>query len=155
MRFASTCIVTRRCKALIFYVWHVRNVKTDGCPSRWRDDNFVYYGNQKDWLRRPFPCGTYVSANDVTYPAISIGVGAEDLCAQWKGTTGDCLCHSHAPLIDEIEIYRITSEGPQYVVRDIDFFQDNFSADGTITGTARADAAIDILPDEQPRDPPG
>jgi hypothetical protein len=137
-------------KALIFYIWHVRNIKSDLCPSRWRDDNFVYYGNQKDWLRRPFPCGTYVSANDILYPNIGIAVGTEDMCAVWKGTSGDCLCHSHAPLIDEIEIYRITSEGPQYVVRDIDFFQDNFSADGTITGTARADGALDILLDDNP-----
>lgn len=31
-------------------------------------------------------------------------------------------------------------------VRDLDLFQDNFSTDGTLTGPARADAAIDITP---------
>jgi hypothetical protein len=31
-------------------------------------------------------------------------------------------------------------------VRDIDLFQDTFASDGTTTGTARIDAAIDILP---------
>jgi hypothetical protein len=45
-----------------------------------------------------------------------------------------------------MEVYRVNSVGPQWNVRDLDLFQDNFSQDGTITGTARADAANDVRP---------
>ncbi len=142
-------------KALIFYVWHVRNINTAGCPGRWRDDDIGGYGPQKDWLRKVCYVGSYVSSNDVAYPFVGIAIGLWDLCPWWKGTVGDCLCHSHAPLFDNVEIYRITSAGPQYTVRDIDLFQDNFSEDGTITGAARADAALDILPIDNPGILPG
>ena len=50
---------------------------------------------------------------------------------------------------------RVETKGPQFSVRDIDLFQDNFSADGTTTGTARADQAHDILPGYNPNIIPG
>jgi hypothetical protein len=44
---------------------------------------------------------------------------------------------------------------PVWTVRDIDQFQDNFSANGTITGSVRADMANDILPASSPGILPG
>jgi hypothetical protein len=128
---------------LIFYVWHVRTIDGAGCPGGWRDYGFVYYGGGKDWLRSTFGFGQFLEAGGVS---MNVAVGGRDMCLFWGGIYGDCLCHAHAPLIDDVEIYRVAALGPQYQVRDLDLFQDNFSEDGTITGTARADAANDILP---------
>jgi hypothetical protein len=52
-------------------------------------------------------------------------------------------------------VYRVETKGPQFAVRDIDLFNDTFSADGTTTGTARADMALDILPGTNPNILPG
>jgi hypothetical protein len=38
-------------------------------------------------------------------------------------------------MFDDASFYRIAAEGPSYNVKVIDLFQDNFSGDGTITGT--------------------
>jgi hypothetical protein len=128
---------------LVFYVWHVRTVDGSGCPGAWRDDGFVYYGGGKDWIRSTFNFGQLLEPG-ADY--INVAVGVRDMCYYWGGIYGDCTCHSHAPLVDDVEVLRIASSGPQWYARDIDLFQDNFSQDGTITGTARADAANDILP---------
>ena len=128
---------------LMFYVWHVRNIDASGCPGGWNDFNFVYYGGQKDWVRIIEPFGVFVEP-DAQF--LNVAMGVQDMCQFWNGLYGNCLCHSHAPLIDNLEMYRVGSEGPQWNCRDLDMFQDNFSADGTITGTSRADAAQDIRP---------
>ena len=128
---------------LIFYVWHVRVVEA-GCPGGWDDLNFVYYGGQKDWIRPNNDVGQFMST---TASHVQLALGIQDMCEFWVGIYGDCLCHSHAPLMDNVELIRIAVDGPQWAAsRDLDQLQDNFSEDGTITGTARADEANDILP---------
>ncbi|MCK4775778.1 MAG: hypothetical protein KAT30_13365, partial [Candidatus Krumholzibacteria bacterium] len=124
---------------LIFYVWHVRTigVVAPGCPSGWDDYNFVYYGGQKDWIRTGNDVGQWMSS---AASHVQLAVGISDMCEFWVGIYGDCLCHSHAPLTDNLEFYRVAANGPQWgASRDLDQLQDNFSSDGTITGTARAD----------------
>jgi hypothetical protein len=137
--------------ALIFYVWKVRSI-VDGCPGGWRWYNFIYYGGGKDWLRSTFGIGQFLEPGA---SHIQIGLGARDMCLFWGGIYGSCTCHTHAPLFDDVEVYHVASIGPQWQVRDLDLFQDNFSEDGTITGTARADAANDILPSSSPGILPG
>jgi hypothetical protein len=138
--------------ALIFYVFHVRSWDNVGCPSAWADRNFVYFGGQKDWITSTFPFGDLVQGGAVS---VQVAVGAVDMCGVWCGINGDGACHSHAPMIDNVNVIRIAAEGPQWSVRDINLFQDNFAADGTTTGTATADAAIDILPSGNPNIHPG
>ena len=139
--------------ALIFYVWHVRDkTGAGGCPTGWADRNFVYYGGGKDWLRVNQPFGDLVTS---TATDIQIAIGVSDMCGFWCGIVGTGACHAHAPLIDNVECYRVAVSGPQFSVRDIDMFQDNFSTDGTITGTARADMAQDIWPNAKPGIMPG
>jgi hypothetical protein len=136
---------------LVFYIWHVTSV-TGGCPSNWGDLGFVYYGGGKDWLRSTFGFGQLVTPG-ATHLRVALGV--RDMCRFWGGIYGDCMCHSHAPLFDDVEVYRIAANGPQWQVRDIDLFQDTFAQNGTITGTARADAANDIAPAASPTLQPG
>jgi hypothetical protein len=119
--------------ALVFHVWYVRSV----------DNNIVGFPPRNDWFRARRSMGQLIEA-EATH--IQVGLGAVDMCEVWGGIYGDCQCHSHAPLYDNVAVYSLTQDGPSWYVRDFDLFQDNFSADGTITGTARADAANDILP---------
>jgi hypothetical protein len=129
---------------LQFYIWHVRSIDAAGCPSNWADDNFVYFGPGKDWLRRVEPgLGVHI---DPTAPNIQLALGTIDACGFWCNVFGTGACHSHSPLIDEINIKRINVLGPSWTIRHLDLFQDNFSEDGTLTGTANADCANDILP---------
>jgi hypothetical protein len=135
---------------LQFYVWHVRSwTDPDGggplplCPGNWDDDNYVYYGGQRDWIDRPFQVGARL---DATAEELQVAIGARDMCGFWCNAVGSGACHSHAPLIDDLRLERIATFGPQYSVRHLELFQDNFAEDGTITGTARADIANDINP---------
>jgi len=106
-------------------------------------DNFFYHGSAKDWYRETFSVGQFV---DPAASHIQVALGVEDLCG-WAWCWGETgLCHSHSPLFDNVEMYRMKRHSPTWHVRDLDLFQDNFSSDGSTTGTARADAANDILP---------
>jgi hypothetical protein len=128
---------------LIFYVWHVRSIDAGGCAGTWRDRNYVYYGGQKDWIRQVQPMGDLISPTAVS---IQVGIGAVDQCPVWCGYYGDGTCHSHAPLIDNVELYNIEAEGPQWSFRSLDLWQDTFAAGGAASGVARIDAANDINP---------
>jgi FlgD Ig-like domain len=128
---------------LVFFVWHVRDV-TGSCPGKWLDFNFLYYGAQKDWFRAQFPLGGFLDFATTTQ--IQVAIGAVDMCRFFCGYYGSGACHSQSPLIDNVKIYRVDSHGPVWNPIDIDLFQDNFASDGTITGTVRADMALDIAP---------
>jgi hypothetical protein len=139
---------------LVFYTWAVRSW-ADGCPSEWRDGP-IYYGGQKDWLNTNFSIGQLVDPNA---SHIQVAVGVWDGCGVWClfgcSATPEGSCRGGAPYIDDIRVERIAAFGPQYTVRHLELFQDNFAEDGTLTGTARADAAIDILPWSSPGILPG
>ncbi len=137
---------------LVFYVWHVRTLDGAGCPGPWRDMNFSYYGG-KDWLQQSESVGAllnFVGATD-----IQLSLGVVDQCGSWCGVYGDGICHSHAPLLDSVTLTSVGVHGPQWAIRDIDQFQDNFSTDGTLVGTVRADIAMDIQPGTIPGIVPG
>jgi hypothetical protein len=138
---------------LIFHVWHVRTIDNTSCPSAWADRNFVYYGDNKDWLITENLIGSKV--NVTTGVSIQVAIGVIDMCPFWCGIFGTGACHSPAPYIDQVKVLRIDTVGPQWDVRDIDTFNDNFSANGTITGTARFDEAIDIKPSASTTYTPG
>jgi hypothetical protein len=132
---------------LIFYHWGVRTKDNDppanGCYTALRDDNFVYYGDNKDWIRSGFQVGTKVPA---TADEISVAVGNVDMCGVWCGIEGSGNCHSHGGILDQVKLQRVETFGPQWSVRQIDLWQDNFPELGDIAGVARCDMAIDILP---------
>jgi hypothetical protein len=128
---------------LVFYVWHVRSIDATGCPGTWEDFNFVYYGGQKDWLLQNQSIGQLILPTAVE---VQLALGAWDMCGYWCGKYGTGACHSHTPLLDEAHLIRINTTGPQWQVRHIELFNDHFPDDGTITGTGRADCAMDILP---------
>jgi hypothetical protein len=136
---------------LIFYEWQIRSWHGD-CPSAWLTDWGVYFGPNKDWFGEVFPFGQFV---ELGATAIQLSIGVRDMCGFWCGDVGTGSCHSHAPLIDNVQVYRINTFGPQWNVDDFDLFQDNFASDGTLTGTVRIDAAQDILVADNPNILPG
>jgi hypothetical protein len=137
---------------LIFYTWHVRSIDAAGCPGEWKDRNWVYYGANKDWITRQERIGDLI---DTGADTIQVALGVVDMCPQWCPIYGPVACHSHAPLFDNVEVYRVASSGPQWSVRDIDLFQDTFPENGTSVGTGRIDMAADILPKLNPNILPG
>ena len=86
---------------------------------------------------------------------MQVAFAAVDMCLYWCGYYGTGACHSHAPLMDHVKVYRVDIGGPVFMVRDIEMFQDNFPEDGTTTGTVRMDAAIDRMPASSPAIYPG
>jgi hypothetical protein len=96
--------------------------------------------------------------NVLTGDAIQVAIGVIDQCLFWcpnAANVGTGACHSPAPYIDTVKVTRVNVIGPQWDVRDLETFQDNFSANGTITGTARIDSARDIMPPNSPLFVPG
>jgi hypothetical protein len=139
---------------LQFYVWHVRTRVSGGCPSTWGDANFVYYGGQKDWIRNGFQVGAFVAAGA---NEMSVAIGSVDMCGVWCGINGTGACHSHAPMIDQVDLNHVAIFGPQYTFRDIDMWQDNFPELGGISPTsyARCDMAQDVIPGNKKNLVPG
>jgi hypothetical protein len=140
---------------LTFYLWRVRTyVGALSCPTNWLDQSFVYYGGQKDWIRQTAPMGPLVNLATGTH--IQVGLGVIDQCRTWCGVYGTGACHSHAPLIDTIRIYRVASLGPQWTIRDLEQFNDNFAEiSGDWAGFTRADAGNNIRSAAVPGIDPG
>ena len=116
---------------LQFYQWSIREYDALGCPDSYANDNFVFYGGQKDWLTTNFNIGSHV---DPTSTSLQILLNAVDACAFWCIVFGTGNCHSHAPLVDQVHLMRVNIAGPQYSIRHLDLFQDTFAEDGTTTG---------------------
>ncbi|HEX5132752.1 MAG TPA: FlgD immunoglobulin-like domain containing protein [Candidatus Krumholzibacteria bacterium] len=127
---------------LVFYVWQVRSI-VGGCPQAWLNDNLVNFGEDKDWLESINEFGGLV---DAAATDIQISLGAWDMCGIWCGTVGSGACHSQSPMIDNVRVKRIDVDGPQWQINSFRLFSDNFAADGTVTGTVRADMGQDLLP---------
>lgn len=125
---------------LIFYTFEVTGFK-DGCPTGWRHRDFVYYGPYPDWNHMQVEFGDLIP-DDTEY--IRLAFICHDMCWLWCSVYGTGYGHSHAPLFDTVKFYRIDNNGPVWQVYARRLFQDNFPADGTLTGTVRIDIATDI-----------
>lgn len=137
---------------VVGYTWAVRSWENN-CPGTWQDySGGFHYGAQRDFFLHSANVGPLVEPG-ATH--IQIMLGAQDWCGVWCNIYGTGACHSHAPLFDDVRLVRVSTTGPQFVVRHVELFQDNFAGDGTLTGTARADAAVDLLPSSNPAIQPG
>ena len=138
---------------LIFHVWKVRSIPASGCPGPWRSRDLLYYGDSKDWAMIDHSVGTMLDPTNSV--SMQVAIGVVDACDLWCGVMGSGACHSPAPYFDSVKVVRIGTVGPQWDVRAIDTFQDTFASDGTISGIARIDAAIDVKPAASPTFTPG
>jgi hypothetical protein len=123
---------------LVFYTFGAAGINAGGCLGVFRDRNFVYYGDTKNFVQIVWPIGDFV----VGGPKFRVRLGAIDMCGVWCGVNGTGNCHSHAPLLDNVRLYRVDIFGPTFAGRSLEQFQDTFPTDGTDSGTGRADAAV-------------
>ena len=137
---------------MLGYKWRVRSFSGD-CAGVWRHNSYNYFGSGKNWKTMRFELSPNIEPGA---ERIQISLGVEDYCKYW------CIwhppnnqCHSHGPLFDNIRVVRTDIGGPSWTVADIDLFQDNFAADGTVTGKARVDIAADLLSRGAARIQPG
>ncbi len=126
---------------LVFYIWDVASINAVGCQAAWRSRGFVYFGPQKDYLVNTFAVGDLIPASAVS---MRVRFGVIDQCGVWCGIFGTGACHSHAPLLDKVRVYRVDIFGPVYSSRDIDMFQDSFPDDGSDTGISSIQSALSI-----------
>ena len=78
------------------------------------------------------------------------------MCDVWYLINGNCAQHTPAPWFDNVRLYRFKSDGPQWYVRDLDLFQDNFpEQEFVLESYVRADAANDINTNDNPIIRPG
>jgi hypothetical protein len=136
---------------LVFYTWGIRSLDEEGCPGQWQDRNFVYYGEDKDYIQ---------VSNDVsdlfTSSEVQVTIGVSDMCGVWFDAYGDCAAHTPSPWIDNVRLYTYETAGPQWSHRDLDIFQDNFPEEEfNIESFVRADAANDLRANDDPVIDPG
>jgi len=87
---------------------------------------------------------------------IQIGMGCVDMCDVWYLVNGNCAAHTPSPWIDNVRFYRFKTSGPQWSLRDLDLFQDNFpNEEFVLESYVRADAANDINTNDDPVLRPG
>ncbi len=127
--------------AVVLYKWAVRSYSGGSCKGPWRSRGIFYFGDQKDWATVTHPVGDLLASN-ATFLEIALEI--VDMCKYWCTAYMPPRCHTHAPLLDNVRLYRVDINGPRWSTRDIDMFQDTFPTDGTITGIGRADMARSI-----------
>lgn len=130
---------------LIFYHWKIRSI-VGGNPGPWTGDGVDYSGDQRDWYTQVHDIGHLIEPGATE---IQIALGVIDYAEILAGILGTGACHSHSPLFDNVRVRRLGGCPIQYSVNNAHLFQDNFAADGTTTGTVRADMAQDIRPMDQ------
>jgi len=126
---------------LVFYQWKVRTI-VGGCPTAWKNDGSVNDSYTIGWYRHVQELGPYVNLSSATH--IQVALGVVDMCFFWCGSLGTGNCHTNGPMFDNVKVYRVNVSGPFWSVNEAHLFQDTFPTDGTITGIARADMALDI-----------
>jgi len=127
---------------LVFYNWAVRIIP-DGCPQQWHDRTFVYYGGDKEYIQSSHDVSDLIGGNT----PVQILLRTFDMCSAWYGTYGDCGEHTPSPYFDNVRLYRFSTAGPHFNVRNLDLFQDTFPQDGSdMNSFCRADMANDIAP---------
>jgi hypothetical protein len=129
---------------LVFYTWRIRS-KVLGVWGEWKDRRMAYYGfnDEPDWVRHQHDIGDLIETGATD---IQVALGVRDFHGAWCSSWGTGDEHTQGPLFDNVTVSLFPISGPQFGVRAVDLFQDNFAGDGTLTGTVRADAALDIMP---------
>jgi len=140
---------------LVFYTWGVRNIDpVDACPGLWLNHDCVYYGSSQDYHFLTEGIGDLVGFDkngDGYADPIQLSIRCIDMCDVWYGVYGDCADHTPSPWIDNVRIYSYVSIGPQWSLRLIDLFQDNFPENALVLESyIRADASIDLRPASDP-----
>jgi hypothetical protein len=140
-------------KNCVFYTWQVRKLDpVTLCPTAWYSLNYVYYGENKDYIFTGQDVSKWIATNQ----PVQLGIGCIDMCEYWGTTTCNCVAHTPSPWFDQVRLLRYKTAGPQWTIRDLDIFQDNFpQAEYDMESYVRADMADDINLATDPQIRPG
>jgi hypothetical protein len=152
LRLKYTVYVDNPLNNLVFWNWHIRGFSPSGCPWPWEGEDVIYYY----WANGVYSFDTKDLGSFFHGSRIQIALGIVDMCDVWYLINGNCAQHTPAPWYDNVRLYRFKSDGPQWYVRDLDLFQDNFpEQEFMLESYVRADAANDINPNDKPVIRPG
>jgi hypothetical protein len=132
---------------LIFQSWDAASQTVElPCLGTWKNDNTVYYGDYKQWLRttRNITQAVAESANEGTITAIAVRVSCVDMCGYWCDTYGDGTGHAPPPYFDNVYIHKIVASAVAWNVDRFRTFQDNFPE--MATGKVRIDNSDNVAP---------
>ncbi|MCP3974704.1 MAG: T9SS type A sorting domain-containing protein [bacterium] len=133
--------------ALIYQSWAVA-AQTQGVPCLgvYKNDNTVYYGDDKQWSDEDWNLTQYVaeSALGGVINGVGVALNTVDMCPFWCNTTGDGTGHTPAPYFDNVRIKLINASAIAWDVSGFDRFQDNFPE--PIGGKVRIDSSNDVGP---------
>jgi hypothetical protein len=121
----------------IFAVWHVRSFDGEDW-SGWEDNNFVYYSNVAAYSNWAGPVTDKLVQDPVL---VQIALGVLDLADAWSEPGDDA---TPAPNFDNVYFKKYVIGGPVISTRVIDLASDCFPIDGTLTGSCRFDANINL-----------
>jgi hypothetical protein len=151
LRLKYTTYIDNPLANLVLSNWHVRGFDDSGCPGPWLGNNFIYYYMDWGYIFETEDLSSFFHGN-----SIQISLGVYDMCDVWYLVNGNCAQHTPAPWFDNVRLYRFRSDGPQWYVRDIDLFQDNFPGqEFYLESYVRADAANDVNTNDDPVIRPG
>ncbi len=133
--------------ALIYQSWGVA-AQTEGseCLGVYKNDNTVYYGDDKQWFATTWNVTQYVaeSAMGGVVTGIGVGLNVVDMCPFWCNTNGDGTSHTPAPYFDNVRVKLINASAVAWDISVFDRFQDNFPEPST--GKVRIDSCNDVGP---------
>lgn len=132
-------------QGVFFAVW-VRpfSASSDPCNSEWeRIGSGSNYGDPKAFTRQRWSLTGYIP--DPPPDSLQVAIDVHDWCEGFPVLP--CLPRTPSPSIDNVRIFRLNRVGPVWnnAFTGVEsLFQDNFSEDGTVTGTVRMDMARNI-----------
>jgi hypothetical protein len=123
----------------LFYQWEVRGHATGGNWSSWANRNFVYYGNDGDWINiQPVVSDLLPSIKDL----VQMKGAVRDLASLFAFAGTDA---TPSPTFDNANFSKFRLSGPVFATRTIDLFQDSFAQSGaTDVSTALARDTHDV-----------
>jgi len=96
------------------YVWYVRT-RTAGGAEKWKGGGQLYQARQ-GLVHAQAQFGPHIGAGDTE---VQVALGAYDMCNNWcEYGEPDPSCHSHAPLFDQVRVFRVDAVDPQWVIND-------------------------------------
>ena len=91
--------------------------KTPTCTEGWQSPGLLYIGEGKDWARYSYDVAPYIPAGATE---IQVAFQAVDVCYVYCGLFGSGACHSHAPLIDNVDLVIDLTPPPLVVTSSAD-----------------------------------
>ncbi len=87
----------------MYYTFRVRFM-VDGCFVPWEKLDEFWWGDDKQWFRHVADFNEKV-APGATH--MQVALSAADWCSVFCQTSASGTCHSHAPLFDNVKVYRV------------------------------------------------